>query len=57
MATKSILKDVYIRDRKLARGFASALKNAENKSSKEVVLSRGLDEVKKEGIKAFFREN
>jgi len=54
VATKSILKNVHINDRKLARGLASALENAENKSSKDVVLKKRLNEVKGEDIKHLF---
>jgi hypothetical protein len=57
MATKSILKDIYIRDRKTMRSLLSALTNAKNKSSKPVVLRRGLEEVKSEDISKYFEEN
>jgi hypothetical protein len=54
MATKSILKNVRINDRQLAKGLADALSNAEKKSSKDVVLRRKLEEVKASDVKAFF---
>jgi hypothetical protein len=54
MATKSMLKNVRINDKQLAKGLAAALSNAENKSSKDVVLRRKLEEVKPSDVKAFF---
>jgi hypothetical protein len=54
MATKSILKDVYIRDPHLAKNLMSALENAENKSSKVVTFSRGVEEVKGDSIRKLF---
>ena len=54
MATKSILNSVRIKKKDMAKGLVSALSNAENKSSKHVVLARNLDEVKSEDIKSLF---
>jgi len=54
MATKSILKDIVIRDKRLAEGLVFALENAENKSAKKVILDRRLDEVKGVDVKTFF---
>jgi len=54
VATKSILKNVNINDKKLAEGLLSALDNAGNKASKEVELQRQLKEVKGEDIKRLF---
>jgi len=54
VATKSILKDVEINEKKLAEGLLSALDNAANKSAKEVKLQRQLREVKGEDIKRLF---
>ena len=51
MATKSMLKNISITDRRLAKGLMSALKNAENKQSKTVKLKRRLEEVRGEDIK------
>ena len=51
MATKSILKNVGITDKRLAKGLLSALENAEKKQSKTVELKRRLEEVKGEDIK------
>jgi len=54
VATKSILKDVEINEKKLAEGLLSALENAANKSSIEVKFQRPLREVKGEDIKRSF---
>ena len=51
MATKSILKNVSITDKRLAKGLLSALENAEKKQSKAVELKIRLEEVKGEDIK------
>lgn len=40
MATKSILKDVRFKDRKLCRGFATALESAKGKRSFELLNFR-----------------
>lgn len=56
MATKSILKDVRFKDKKLCRGFATALENASGKASKEVVISRTCKTIPREKIKDFFGE-
>ena len=54
MATKRILKSVNIKKAGMAKGLVSALVNAENKSSKDVVLARSLEEVRGEDIKSLF---
>ena len=54
MATKSILKDVRFKDRKLCRGFATALESAKGKRSKAVTLSRTCQTVPKDKVKDFF---
>lgn len=54
MATKSILKNIDIKDRKMGRAIISALENSKNKKSKNVVLSRTCVEVKGEKIKDIF---
>lgn len=57
MATKSILANVRFKDRTLCRGLANALENAQDKKSKEVVLSRTCKAIPKDKIKDFFRES
>ena len=54
MATKSILKDVNIKDRKLAHTFVKALDDAKNKKYEQVQISRKCRELPGEKIKAFF---
>lgn len=57
VATKSITKNVDIRDKKLCRTFVDALENAEKKHAKEVSLSRSFKEVKGSKIKELFGDN
>ncbi len=54
MATNSILKDININSKQLGRNFVSALENAENKKSKDVVLNKACTTVRKDQIKALF---
>jgi len=56
MATKSILKNVDIRDKKLGREFVNALENAHNKVSQEVILSKPCTHVNKQDIRKLFVE-
>lgn len=51
MATKSILKNIDIKDKKLGKALVVALENASKKSSKEVTLSRTYSDVRGEKIK------
>mgnify|MGYP004498025467 CR=1 FL=1 len=48
MATKSILKDVNIKDKQLARTFVEALERATNTTRISAQLSRQCDELKTE---------
>jgi len=57
MATKSILKNVQINKKDMAKSLVSALDNAEKKSSKDVILNRALDEVKGKDIKVLFGDS
>jgi len=57
MATKSIMKNVDIRDKRLCRAFISALENAHGKKSKEVSLSRTFKEISGDKIKELFGES
>lgn len=54
MATKSIIKDVNIRDKKLCRTFASAIENASGRRGKDVQLSRSFKEISGEKIRELF---
>lgn len=55
MATKSILKNVDIKDRTLGKSLLSALENASGKSSKEVEMTRTYTDVHGEKIKDVLR--
>ncbi len=54
MATKSILKDVNIKNKRSAKKFVDALENASGKTSKTVVYSRTVTELKGDDIKKYF---
>lgn len=54
MATKSILKDVNIKERRLAHTFIKALENAENVKHTPVHISRKCSEITGDKIKEFF---
>lgn len=54
MATKSILKNIDIKDRRLGRAFVSALENAENKASKEVNYSKACTTATRSQVKTIF---
>lgn len=54
MATKSILKNVDIRDRGLGRTFAKALENAVKVKRKGIKYSHEVRDARTEDIKKFF---
>lgn len=54
MATKSILKTIYIKDNKLGRTFIEALEKSQTAKSKEVSLTRNCTEIKGDKVKEFF---
>lgn len=54
MATKSIYKDITIRDKALSRNLLHALDSAQNNKSKTVVLTKKCQEVKGSKIKDLF---
>jgi len=56
MATNSILKNVRIKDRRLARDFIKALEHAETKKAKDVVIPQIVRKLDKSQIKAVFDE-
>ncbi len=51
MATKSILKNVDIKDKKLGKSLVIALENAAGKHAKDVQLSRSYEEVRGDKIR------
>lgn len=54
MATKSILKDVRIKESRLAHTFVKALEDAENAKSESIEISRKCTELRSDKIKGFF---
>ncbi len=57
MATKSILKDVKIKDKQLAHAFVTALGQAENSKYKPTQITREHKELTGDKIKEFFGKN
>lgn len=55
MATKSFLKTIDIKNKKLAKDFVHALENAENKTAKEVVVGKKVKHMSREEIRSIFR--
>ena len=55
MATKSILKNVDIKDKKLGKSLIMALENA-GKHTKEIHLSRTYEDVKGEKLRSIFNK-
>ena len=56
MATKSILKNITIKNQKSAKALVSALENASKKSSKKVEYSKGVSKASKQDINKIFGE-
>lgn len=54
MATKSILKDVWINDKKLARTLLDALSNPQGVKFRPAGLSRKCKKIKGSSVKEFF---
>jgi len=54
MATKSIIKDVVIRDPKLSKKFIVALEQAENKHCKPVKMKKRVNIVDSNQVKLLF---
>ena len=54
MATKSITKNIDIREKRLAHSFAKAMERSERKNPREIVYSRKLVEVKGDSLKEMF---
>lgn len=52
MATKSILKNVDIKDRKLGKSLVIALENASQKRAKNIQLSRTYEDVKGDRLRS-----
>jgi len=56
MATKSILKNIVIKDKRLTRNLIFALENSRNKKHKDVKLTKPYHEIKRNEIKHFLEE-
>ncbi len=54
MATKSILKDVSIKEQRLAHTFLEAMDNAKNMRFEQAQISRKCSELTGDKIKEFF---
>lgn len=54
MATKSILKDIDIREKNMGRDFVNALENAKGKARKKIDYQKMCSNVKRSQIKAMF---
>ena len=56
MATKSILKNVDIKDKKLGKSLVRALEHASEKHSKNVQLSRTYEDIRTEKLRSIFHK-
>jgi len=56
MATKSILKTVYIKDSEAARRLANALENASQRTSEPVIYRRSVSTATRKEIREMFLE-
>lgn len=56
MATKSILKNVDIKDKKLGKALVIALENASNKHSKDVQLSRTYEDIRGDKLRSILKK-
>lgn len=54
MATKSILKDVSIKEQRLAHAFLEAMDDAKNSKFEQTQISRKCSELTGDKIKEFF---
>ena len=54
MATKSVLKNIDIRDNKTGRAFLDAIKRSEDFSKEKIELRHESSDVTKKDIKSFF---
>lgn len=56
MATKSILKNVDIKDKKLGKSLVLALENAAEKHSRDVQLSRTYEDVRGDKLRSILNK-
>ena len=57
MATNSILKNLRIKDRRMAQKFVKALEQSHEKKAKDVIIPHKVQTLDKEQIKAVFGDN
>ncbi len=57
MATKSILKNIDIKDKKMGSAIVYALEGSKRKKNKNITISRTYEEIKGEKVKDFFEED
>ena len=56
MATKSILKNVDIKDKKMGKSLVRALENAKGKHAKDVQLSRTYEDVRGDKLRSILHK-
>ncbi len=56
MATRSMLKSVDIKNKKLGKALVTALEKAESRETRDVPYSRNVDYLQKDKIRDFFGE-
>ena len=56
MATNSIYKEMRVKNRNCCRNLVTALENAEKRSSKVVVISKRIQEIKGDALKKMFKD-
>lgn len=56
MATKSILKNIDIKDKKLSKSLVIALEHAVGKHAKDVQLSRTYEDVRDDKLRSIFKK-
>lgn len=56
MATKSILKNVDIKDKKLGKSLVKALESAAGKHAQDVKLNRTYTDVRGDALRRFFNK-
>ena len=54
MATKSILKNIFIQDRKPAESLITASEESERNSEKEIILSKPVENLNRAQINSLF---
>ncbi|NLL67111.1 MAG: hypothetical protein GX236_05345 [Clostridiaceae bacterium] len=57
MATKSILKNINIKEKHMGRSLVNALERAEEKTTDEVTISKSCSDVRRDQIKTLFGAN